>query len=152
MILALPTYYTLLTMSHHHVGDRHEHKKEYTHTELKTPVMSMSPVITSGVSGLAEELVGGGSISTARVCASAVPVINETPELRQKSVEDNQRYQREQVKKRDQEISRTYNLARIRSNKILACSQFLGNDCSPARKGSRKEDGRQVKLLHVSTA
>lgn len=83
----------------HHVGDHHDYKKEYTHTEMKAPVIqSMSPVIASGVSGLAEELVShGGTTSTARVSASAVPIVHDTPELRQKSAEDNARYQREQV-------------------------------------------------------
>ncbi|GAV04193.1 CAHS13 [Ramazzottius varieornatus] len=82
----------------HHVGDHHDYK-EYTHTEMKAPVIqSMSPVIASGVSGLAEELVShGGTTSTARVSASAVPIVHDTPELRQKSAEDNARYQREQV-------------------------------------------------------
>jgi len=70
----------------------------YTHTEVRAPMINPGPpIISTGASGLAQEMVGQGfSASAARVSGGAVDgCVVETAEMREKARRDEERYNRE---------------------------------------------------------
>jgi len=88
-------------------GDAHSHththeatkNTSYTHTEVRAPlVQPAAPFISTGISGLAQDVVGEGfTASAARISdASSTAAVVETPEMREKARLDQERYQREQ--------------------------------------------------------
>jgi len=83
-------------------ADRTMEKQEntsYTHTEVRAPLITPpAPIISTGASGLAQEIVGEGfSASVARISGSAAQtVIQETDATRCQAAKDQERYAREQ--------------------------------------------------------
>lgn len=79
----------------------HEENKSssYTHTEVKAPLINPGPpIISTGSTGLAQEIVGEGfTASAARISGgSSGAVVTESAELRQKSLKEQENYAREQ--------------------------------------------------------
>ncbi|GAV02446.1 CAHS12 [Ramazzottius varieornatus] len=71
----------------------------YTHTEVRAPVIDTAPpIISTGASGMAEQIVGQGfTASAARITGSSADVnIVETAEAREKRMRDEEKYAREQ--------------------------------------------------------
>jgi len=70
----------------------------YTHTEVRAPLISPAPpIISTGASGLAEDVLGSGfTASAARVSgASATCEVVETQEMREKRLKEQERLDRE---------------------------------------------------------
>jgi hypothetical protein len=71
----------------------------YTHTEVRAPlVQPAAPFISTGVSGLAQDMVGEGfTASAARVTsAGQTTMVQETAAMAEQARKDRERYQREQ--------------------------------------------------------
>jgi len=70
----------------------------YTHTEVRAPLVSPAPpIISTGASGLAQDVIGSGfTASAARVCgASSTTDVVETQEMREKRLKEQERLDRE---------------------------------------------------------
>jgi len=77
-----------------------ERNTSYTHTEVRAPLMNPpAPIISTGASGLAQEIVGEGfTASAARISGTSGQVnIVETAEMREKMRQDQEKYAREQA-------------------------------------------------------
>jgi len=75
-----------------------EKNTSYTHTEVRAPLITpVAPFVSTGVTGLAQDVVGEGfTASAARITAgSASAVVTETAEMRDKALKDQERYQKE---------------------------------------------------------
>ncbi|GAU88203.1 CAHS5 [Ramazzottius varieornatus] len=82
-------------------SDSQERVTNYTHTEVRVPQVSMpAPIIVTSASGLAEEMVGSGfTASASRVTGSSVEqMVQESPALHQKSLEEAERHDHELAK------------------------------------------------------
>jgi len=85
--------------SHGSASQSSEKTTNYTHTEVRAPLVNPPPpIISTGASGLAQEIVGEGfSASAARISgASATTQIHESQASREQAAKDQERYAREQ--------------------------------------------------------
>jgi len=79
-------------------SQKKEHSS-YTHTEVRAPLINPpAPIISTGVSGLAQEMVGEGfTASAARISGGSVnTAVHESQASREQAVKDQERYAREQ--------------------------------------------------------
>jgi len=79
-------------------SSQQEKSTSYTHTEVRAPLINtVSPIVSIGSAGLAQEIVGEGfTASAARISgASSNVMVNETAEMRQQQLKEQEHYQRE---------------------------------------------------------
>jgi len=81
-------------------GSNLEQKEQtsFTHTEVRAPLISPpAPIISTGASGLAQDIVGEGfSANATKISGSAgMTVVHETEETRRQALKDQERYNRE---------------------------------------------------------
>jgi len=77
-----------------------EKHSSYTHTQIKAPLVSHTPpIVSTGTSGLAHEIVGEGfTASAARISGGTVGTgLVETPEMREKARVEQEKFAREQA-------------------------------------------------------
>jgi len=85
----------------HESGNFHAEQTQntaFTHTEVRAPlVQPVPPIVSTGVSGLAQDIVGSGfTASAARVSgAAATTDVVETVEMREKRLKEQERLERE---------------------------------------------------------
>lgn len=81
--------------------ESHQQKQQtsYTHTEVKAPLITpAAPFISTGVAGLAQDMVGEGfSASAARISGGSVDTqVHESQASRELAAKDQEKYRREQ--------------------------------------------------------
>jgi len=123
-------------------SSQQEKSSSYTHTEVRAPLIApVSPMISTGSAGLAQEIVGEGfTASAARISgAGTTCMVSETPEMRKEQLKEQESYHREKTaiaRQQEKEMER----------KTEAYRKTAEEEAERIRKELEKQNARDIEF------